>query len=86
MRLSEKMNWEKLEVGIDVIYNEDAGQPPLLTRSLAGLHYLKYTFNESVVKRWVKKLYWPYSVWISIAATQTPLTPLQTVSLAQPGR
>ncbi len=61
-----------------------------VTHSFTGGPLLQvHSFNESdesVVKRWVKKLYWPYSVWISIAATQTPLTPLQTVSLAQPGR
>ncbi|MEE9358016.1 MAG: hypothetical protein V3U62_06915 [Sedimenticolaceae bacterium] len=35
VRLSEKMSWEKLEVDIDVIYNEGAGQPPV-THSFTG--------------------------------------------------
>jgi len=41
------MNWEKLESEIDILYSDASGQPPLPTRLLVGLHYLKYTFNES---------------------------------------
>ncbi len=36
VRLSVKMNGEKLKADIDVIYNEGAGQPPLPTRLLAA--------------------------------------------------
>ena len=57
VRLSEKMNWEKLDAEIDEIYTSELGQPPLPTRLLVGLHYLKYTFNESdesVLERWVE--------------------------------
>lgn len=63
VRLSERMNWAKLESEIDVMYSDQADQPPLPTRLLAGLHYLKYTFNESdesVVARWVENPYWQY--------------------------
>ena len=45
VRLSEKMDWEKLEAKIAVIDSDGAGQPPLATRLAVGLHYLKYTFN-----------------------------------------
>lgn len=37
VRLSERMNWEKLEAQIDVIYRDGAGQSPLPTRLLAGV-------------------------------------------------
>ena len=47
IKLSQRMNWSKLEEQIDVMYSDNAGQPPLPTRLLAGLHYLKYTFNET---------------------------------------
>jgi len=32
---------------IDVIFSTHAGQPPLPTRLLVGLHYLKAAYNES---------------------------------------
>ena len=60
VKLSHKINWERLEQEIDVVYSPGSGQPPLPTRLLAGLHYLKYTFNESdesVVARWVENPY-----------------------------
>ena len=63
VRLSERMNCDQLEAQIDVIYFGGSGQPPLPTRLLIGLHYLKYTFNESdesVVERWMKNPYWQY--------------------------
>lgn len=78
VRLSERMNWEKLEAQIDVIYRDGAGQPPLPTRLLAGLHYLKYTFNESdesVVERWVENPYWQYFCGYEYLQHELPLHP-----------
>ncbi|WP_241085674.1 transposase [Candidatus Vondammii sp. HM_W22] len=72
------MNGEKLEADIDIIYNEGAGQPPLPTRLLAGLHYLKYTFNESgesFVKRWVENSSWPYFCEFQYLQHELPCTP-----------
>ena len=60
VRLSQRINWQRLEERIDTIYSEASGQPPLPTRLMVALHYLKYTFNESdesVVLRWVEKSY-----------------------------
>ena len=60
IRLSDWLDWEVFEAEIDVIYSDGAGQPPLPTRLLVGLHYLKYTFNESdesVVERWIENPY-----------------------------
>ena len=60
VKLGEQINWQRLESEIDVIYKVGSGQPPLPTRLLAGLHYLKYTFNESdenVLERWVENPY-----------------------------
>ena len=45
-RLATKINWDRLERKIDILYSEGAGQPPLPTRLMVGLHYLKYTFDE----------------------------------------
>lgn len=82
VRLSEKMDWEKLEANIDVIYTDKVGQPPLPTRLLAGLHYLKYTFNESdesVVARWVENPYWQYFCGFEYLQHKLPLHPTSLV-------
>ena len=47
VRLSEQINWDALAAEIEVVYSDGVGQPPLSTRLLVGLHYLKYTFNEN---------------------------------------
>jgi len=78
VRLSEQMNWEKLEAQVDVIYSDGSGQPPLPTRLLIGLHYLKYTFNESdesVVERWVENPYWQYFCGYEYLQHELPLHP-----------
>lgn len=78
VRLSKKMDWEKLESEIDVIYNDGAGQPPLPTRLLVGLHYLKYAFDESdesVVARWVENPYWQYFCGYEYLQHELPLHP-----------
>ncbi|PID33931.1 MAG: hypothetical protein CR955_00180 [Thiotrichales bacterium] len=62
-RLSENINWQRLEEKIDVLYSDGVGHPPLPTRLMVGLHYLKYSFDESdetVVERWVENPYWQY--------------------------
>ena len=78
IRLSERINWDSLETEIDVIYSDGAGQPPLPTRLLVGLHYLKYTFNESderVVKRWIENPYWQYFCGFEYLQHELPLHP-----------
>ena len=78
IRLSERMNWAKLEDDIDVMYSNNAGQPPLPTRLLAGLHYLKYTFNESdesVIERWIENPYWQYFCGFEYLQHELPLHP-----------
>lgn len=86
VRLSEKMNWEKLEAEIDVIYTSEVGQPPLPTRLLAGLHYLKYTFDESdesVVARWLENPYWQYFCGFEYLQHELPLHPSSLVRWRQ---
>ncbi len=78
VKLAHKINWERLEQEIDVVYSPGSGQPPLPTRLLAGLHYLKYTFNESdesVVARWVENPYWQYFCGFEFLQHELPLHP-----------
>ena len=77
-RLSEKVNWERLVDKIDEVYDDGVGQPPLPTRLMAGLHYLKYTFDESdetVVERWVENPYWQYFCGYEYLQHELPCDP-----------
>jgi len=77
-RLADQINWQRLEANIEEIYGHGCGQPPLPTRLLAGLHYLKYTFNESdesVIDRWVENPYWQYFCGFEQMQHQCPLHP-----------
>ena len=72
------INWQRLEGRIDTIYSEASGQPPLPTRLMVALHYLKYTFNESdesVVLRWVENPYWQYFCGFDFLQHELPLHP-----------
>ncbi len=78
VRLSKRINWERLEAKIDTVYSEGSGQPPLPTRLLVGLHYLKHAFDESdesVVLRWVENPYWQYFCGFEFLQHELPLHP-----------
>ena len=82
VRLSEKMDWPRLETQIDVQYRPGPGQPPLPTRLLVGLHYLKYAFDESdesVVARWLENPYWQYFCGYEFLQHERPLHPTSLV-------
>ena len=77
-RLSETINWQRLVEKIDILYTEGVGQPPLPTRLMAGLHYLKYTFDESdetLVERWVENPYWQYFCGYEYLQHELPCDP-----------
>ena len=77
-RLADKINWVRLEANIDQVYGSGCGQPALPSRLLAGLHYLKYTFNESdesVVDRWIENPYWQYFCGFEQLQHELPLHP-----------
>ena len=82
VRLSEKMDWARLEAEIDVQYSPGPGQPPLPTRLMVGLHYLKYAFDESdesVVARWLENPYWQYFCGYEFLQHELPLHPTSLV-------
>lgn len=82
LRLSEKMDWARLEAAIDVQYRPGPGQPPLPTRLMAGLHYLKYAFDlsdERLVARWLENPYWQYFCGYEYLQHELPLHPTSLV-------
>jgi IS5 family transposase len=61
--LANMIDWPTLEAAFVDCYHPDIGAPAKAARLMVGLHYLKYTFNESdesVVARWVENPYWQY--------------------------
>jgi IS5 family transposase len=61
--LTEKINWNSLEEKFGKYYDERNGRPSLTSRLMAGLHYLKYLYNESdenAVKKFIENPYWQY--------------------------
>ncbi len=61
--LANKIDWASLDAAFTDCYSSDMGAPAKAVRLMAGLHYLKYTFNESdesVVDRWIENPYWQY--------------------------
>ena len=63
IQLAKKIDWSRFEVSFADTYCEDFGAPARAMRLMVGLHYLKYTFNESdesTVAHWVENPYWQY--------------------------
>jgi len=86
VRLAERINWDALAAEIEIVYHNRSGQPPLPTRLLAGLHYLKALFNESdesVVERWVENPYWQYFCGFEYLQHELPLHPTSLVKWRQ---
>ncbi len=80
--LSERIDWSRLQSELDSLYTAGAGQPPLPSRLLVGLHYLKYAFNESdesVVARWVENPYWQCFCGYEYLQHELPLHPTSLV-------
>ncbi len=76
--MAKKMNWPGLEAAFVDCYCPDIGAPAKAVRLLVGLHYLKYTFNESdesVVARWVENPYWQYFCGYTHMQHECPIHP-----------
>ncbi len=61
--LANQIDWPGLDAAFTDCYSPDMGAPAKAVRLMVGLHYLKYTFNqsdESVVEHWVENPYWQY--------------------------
>ncbi|QRQ80930.1 transposase [Paralysiella testudinis] len=78
VKLAHQINWDRIATQIDTVYTTGPGHPPLPTRLLAGLHYLKHAFDESdesVLVRWLENPYWQYFCGYSFLQHQLPYTP-----------
>ncbi|MHA1970011.1 MAG: IS5 family transposase [Candidatus Hodarchaeales archaeon] len=82
VKVSKEINWRYLEEKFGELYTEDFGRPGLSTRLLVGLHYLKYTYNqsdESVVEGFIENPYWQYFCGFDYFQHDFPLDPTSLV-------
>jgi IS5 family transposase len=63
VKLAQTINWETFESVLDCHFSKTDGAPAKPVRLMAGLHYLKHTYNlsdEATVARWVENPYWQH--------------------------
>ena len=63
IQLASEIDWQFLENKLSEPFHEEKGAPAKPVRLMAGLQYLKHTFNlsdERLVERWVENPYWQY--------------------------
>ncbi len=80
--LAERINWLVFEGEFGVLYHEHLGRPGLPIRLLVGLHYLKYTYDESdelVVEKFLENPYWQYFCGFEYFQHEFPLDPTSLV-------
>lgn len=78
IRLADQIDWPSFEVAFADCYSEDLGAPGKAARLMVGMHYLKYTFDESdesVVDRWVENPYWQYFCGFTHMQHEAPIDP-----------
>jgi len=76
--LAERIDWSQFEAGIQDRYAAELGRPGVNTRLMAGLMYLKHTFNESdesVLARWVENPYWQFFCGYEYMQHELPIDP-----------
>ena len=55
LQLARKIDWSRFDAAFADSYSENMGAPAKAVRLMVGLHFLKYTFNESdesLIDRW----------------------------------
>jgi IS5 family transposase len=78
IQLAGKIDWSRFDVVLADSYSEDMGAPAKAIRLMVGLHYLKYTFNqsdESLVEQWVENPYWQYFCGYTHMQHEYPIHP-----------
>lgn len=80
--LADQMDWKYFEDAFGPLFVEGMGRPGLPVRLIVGLHYLKYTFDESdesVVERFLENGYWQYFCGFDFFQHELPLDPSSLV-------
>jgi IS5 family transposase len=80
------MDWSQFDQAFAKCYSPEMGRPGNAIRLMVGLHYLKYTFDESdesVVERWVENPYWQYFCGYEYLQHECPIHPTSMVKWRQ---
>jgi transposase, IS5 family len=78
VKLGQAIDWSEFENEFGKQMGSEGGRPPLPTRLLVGLHYLKALYDESdesVITKWVESPYWQYFCGEETFAHEFPCHP-----------
>lgn len=84
--LANQIDWTVFERDFGALYVEQVGRPGLPIRLMVGLHYLKYTYDESdesAVDRFLENPYWQYFCGNEYFEHNLPLDPTSLVRWRQ---
>ena len=78
VQLAGKIDWERIERELGAVFHEYKGAPGKPVRLMAGLQYLKHTYNlsdEILLQRWVENPYWQYFCGCLFFEYESPIHP-----------
>lgn len=82
VQLAKSLDWPSFEDKFGRVAKPSGGRPPLPTRLMVGLHYLKALYDESdesVVAKWVENPYWEYFCGEAVFQHELPCHPTSLV-------
>lgn len=82
VQLAEAIDWPSFEEKFGRVVKASGGRPPLPTRLMVGLHYLKSLYDESdesVVSKWVENPYWQHFCGEQVFQHKLPCHPTSLV-------
>ena len=82
VQLAEAIDWSSFEEKFGRVAKASGGRPPLPTRLMVGLHYLKSLYDESdesVVAKWVENPYWQHFCGEQVFQHELPCHPTSLV-------
>jgi IS5 family transposase len=78
VQLASIIDWTRIEQELGAVFHESKGAPGKPVRLMAGLQYLKHTYNlsdEKLVERWVENPYWQFFCGRLFFECQFPIHP-----------
>jgi len=82
IRLAKAIDWSYFDEEFGAMYTEGRGRPPLPTRLMVGLTYLKYTFDmsdEAACAQFLENGYWQYFCGFEYFQHELPCDPTSMV-------
>ena len=86
LKLAQALDWSSFDNDFNKLSTSEVGRPPLPSRLLVGLHYLKALYDESdesVVAKWVENPYWQFFCGEQFFQHQLPCHPTTLVKWRQ---